>query len=153
MAPPLRLALAALTALAGCAGAQRTPRHVIFMVVDDLGFSDLGYKGALYNISSGALFATPALDALAADGVKLESYYVHYLCSPSRTAMLSGRYAYTIGMDRCVGVGGRRGGSAELEGADCDSCGRRAAAHRRGRHTVRAERGASASAELARARS
>lgn len=35
-------------------------------------------------------------------GVRLESYYVNKLCSPTRTALLSGRYAYTIGQDDMV---------------------------------------------------
>ena len=81
-------------------GSVSSPAHVLMIVVDDLGFSDLGYKRALYNLSdAGASFSTPALDALALAGVRLESYYVHSLCSPSRTAFLSGRYAYTTGMN------------------------------------------------------
>ena len=40
---------------------------------------------------------TPTIDALAAAGVKLDAYYVQPLCSPTRTSLLSGRYAYTIG--------------------------------------------------------
>ena len=89
-----------LTAAAVCAVAMSAaaPAHVLFIVVDDLGFSDVGYKKAMYNLS-GPAFATPTLDALALAGVRLESYYVHALCSPSRTAFLSGRYAYTTGMN------------------------------------------------------
>lgn len=81
------------------------PAHVLFVVVDDLGFSDLSYKGEMYNIS-GPLFPTPTLDALALAGVRLESYYVHALCSPSRGAFLSGRYAYTTGGNAEVIVDG-----------------------------------------------
>ena len=40
-------------------------------------------------------------------GVRLESYYVNSLCSPTRTALLSGRYAYTIGMENTVIVDGQ----------------------------------------------
>ena len=72
------------------------PNHVLMIVVDDLGFSDLSYKADLYNIT-GPLFPTPNIDNLALAGVRLESYYVHALCSPSRGAFLSGRYAYTTG--------------------------------------------------------
>ena len=74
--------------------------------MDDLGFSDLSYKGDLYNISSDPLFPTPNIDALALAGVRLESYYVHALCSPSRGAFLSGRYAYTTGGNAEVIVDG-----------------------------------------------
>ena len=105
---PLSLTAASLfAALAGEAAAVSpppvaaavAPQHVLFIVVDDLGFSDLTYKRALYNLTEGPSFSTPTLDALALSGVRLESYYVHALCSPSRTAFLSGRYAYTTGMN------------------------------------------------------
>lgn len=50
---------------------------------------------------------TPHLDRLALAGVRLESYYVNKLCSPTRTALLSGRYAYTNGMDDGVIIDGQ----------------------------------------------
>ena len=92
---------------AGCAAraAQRAASHTHAPTPQDLGFSDLSYKGAMYNIS-GPLFPTPTLDALALAGVRLESYYVHALCSPSRGAFLSGRYAYTTGGNSEVIVNG-----------------------------------------------
>ena len=49
---------------------------------------------------------TPAIDELAMGGVRLEGYYVHQLCSPTRTALLSSRFAYSIGMDDGVIVDG-----------------------------------------------
>eukprot|EP00940_MAST-03C_sp_MAST-3C-sp2_P001088 g1088.t1 len=50
---------------------------------------------------------TPTIDSLAMQGVRLESHYVNKLCSPTRTALLSGRYAYTIGQDDGVIVNGQ----------------------------------------------
>ena len=47
------------------------------------------------------------MDRLALDGVRLESYYANKLCSPTRTSILSGRYAYTNGMDDGVIVDGQ----------------------------------------------
>jgi arylsulfatase A-like enzyme len=82
-----------------------TPKHILFVVIDDAGFSDFSYKQAMYNIS-GPLFPTPVIDSLALEGVRLESYYVHALCSPSRGAFLSGRYAYTTGGNAEVIVDG-----------------------------------------------
>ena len=105
LAPALLSLLASAAASAAPAAAPAPPRHVLFVVVDDLGFSDLGYKQAMYNIS-GPLFPTPTIDALALGGVRLESYYVHALCSPSRGAFLSGRYAYTTGGNSEVIVNG-----------------------------------------------
>ena len=65
-----------------------------------MGFSDCSYKKATYpDVRFGPMIPTPNIDALAMAGVRLESYYVHQLCSPTRTSLLSGRYAYTIGMN------------------------------------------------------
>ena len=92
-----------LLACCCCASADR-PRHIIFFLVDDLGFADASYKAELYNGTAAP--PTPTLDKFAAEGVKLESYYVNKLCSPTRTALLSGRYAFTNGMDDGVIVDG-----------------------------------------------
>ena len=70
------------------------------------GFADASYKNAMYSPQTAAP-PTPTLDALAMDGVRLESYYVSSLCSPTRTALLSGRYSYTIGMSDTVIVNGQ----------------------------------------------
>lgn len=71
------------------------PKHVLFFVIDDYGFGDASYKNGMYNGTASP--PTPSLDRFAMDGVRLESYYVNNLCSPTRTALLSGRYASTIG--------------------------------------------------------
>uniref|UniRef100_A0A8B9HA92 Sulfatase N-terminal domain-containing protein n=1 Tax=Astyanax mexicanus TaxID=7994 RepID=A0A8B9HA92_ASTMX len=57
--------------------------HIIFIMVDDQGFRDVGYHGSEIK--------TPTLDWLAATGVKLENYYVQPLCSPSRSQLMTGR--------------------------------------------------------------
>lgn len=57
--------------------------HIIFIMVDDQGFRDVGYHGSEIK--------TPAIDRLAATGVKLENYYVQPLCSPSRSQLMTGR--------------------------------------------------------------
>lgn len=58
--------------------------HIVFILVDDQGFRDVGYHGSEIK--------TPTLDRLAAQGVKLENYYVQPLCSPSRSQLMTGRY-------------------------------------------------------------
>lgn len=60
--------------------------HIIFIMVDDQGFRDVGYHGSEIK--------TPTLDRLAATGVKLENYYVQPLCSPSRSQLMTGRWVY-----------------------------------------------------------
>lgn len=67
-----------------------TPPHIIFILVDDLGWSDVGYQ----NIS---LISTPNIDRLASEGVILDNYYVQPLCTPTRSALLSGKYPIHTG--------------------------------------------------------
>ncbi len=59
------------------------PPHLIFVMVDDQGYGDIGYHGSDIH--------TPVLDQLAAEGVKLENYYVQPICSPSRSQLMTGR--------------------------------------------------------------
>lgn len=59
------------------------PPHLIFIMVDDQGYGDIGYHGSDIH--------TPVLDQLAAEGVKLENYYVQPICSPSRSQLMTGR--------------------------------------------------------------
>lgn len=59
------------------------PPHLIFIMVDDQGYGDVGYHGSDIH--------TPVLDRLAAEGVKLENYYVQPICSPSRSQLMTGR--------------------------------------------------------------
>ena len=68
-----------------------TKPNILLLVIDDLGWNDTGYQGADY--------ATPTLDRLTNEGIRLKQYYVHRLCTPSRAALLAGRYAYNLGLD------------------------------------------------------
>ena len=70
---------------AAAAEAQK-PRgpNILFIVADDLGWADVGWHGSN--------FRTPALDKLVAGGVELDRHYVQPVCSPTRTALMSGRW-------------------------------------------------------------
>jgi len=70
------------------------PPHVIFNVVDDWGYNDVGYHNTA---PAGTDVVTPNIDALAAGGVKLEDYNVFRFCSPTRSTFLSGRHPYHLG--------------------------------------------------------
>ncbi|CAB1333188.1 unnamed protein product [Coregonus sp. 'balchen'] len=61
----------------------KQPPHIIFILTDDQGFNDIGYHNPAIR--------TPTLDKLAAEGVKLENYYVQPICTPSRSQLITGR--------------------------------------------------------------
>lgn len=90
--------LAALALLTGRGDAAEEKRpNVLVILADDLGYGDVGYHGSPYR--------TPHLDALAASGLRLEQHYVFPMCSPTRAALLTGRYASRFG---CTGATNNR---------------------------------------------
>jgi hypothetical protein len=110
-----------LAAAVAAAAAAALPRHVVMLVIDDLGWSDVSYKADMYpslaNLT-GVMPPTPHLDALARAGVRLESYYTHPLCSPSRTAVRArarGRARARISILHVFDE--RRRGAADARGA------------------------------------
>lgn len=82
------VALTLLTSLA--AAADRAP-NLIVILADDLGWADLGHDGSKID--------TPNLDRLAQEGVKLTHYRSSApMCSPTRAALLTGRYPHSVGV-------------------------------------------------------
>ena len=69
--------------------------NIVLFLADDLGWNDVGYHGAS-NIE------TPNIDKLANQGLRLESHYVLPLCSPTRAALLTGRYPIHLGIESSV---------------------------------------------------
>lgn len=70
--------------------------NIVQIVMDDLGCGDLGCTGS-------PLIATPRMDAAAAEGLLLEqAYSAAPTCTPSRAALLTGRYAQRVGLQRVV---------------------------------------------------
>ena len=68
---------------------DRAPNFV-FILADDLGYADLGCYGAHAQVS-------PALDRMAAEGLRFTDGYANSaLCSPSRFALITGRYQYRL---------------------------------------------------------
>ena len=69
-------------------GGPTTPPHVVFVLMDDYGYNDVGYHAKDHD----SAIRTPTLDKLAQDGVKLENYYVQPSCTPTRSQLMTGRY-------------------------------------------------------------
>lgn len=77
--------------LAATIQAAETP-NIVFIVADDMGYSDLGTQGAKG-------FKTPHLDQLAAEGTRFTHFYVaQAVCTASRAALMTGCYPNRIGM-------------------------------------------------------
>ena len=93
-----------LTAVLAAAGPAHSaePAHrpnIVLILADDLGYGDLGCYGGST--------PTPNIDSLAKDGVKLTTFYSNGPeCTPTRTALLTGRYQQRVGGLECaLGVG------------------------------------------------
>ena len=68
--------------------------NIIFIMADDLGNADLGYRGS--DIKS------PNIDKLANEGVRLENFHGMPVCTPSRAALMTGRYPMRYGLQTLV---------------------------------------------------
>ncbi|MEM9021636.1 MAG: sulfatase-like hydrolase/transferase [Planctomycetota bacterium] len=72
---------------------ERRPLNVIYMMADDMGFADVTAFGGRFGY-------TPNLDRLAAQGMMMTEFYsACAVCSPTRAAMLTGRYPLANGID------------------------------------------------------
>src|SRR5438477_7783400 len=68
------------------AAAPQSAPNIITIVLDDVGFSDIGCYGSE--------IATPHMDSLAAGGVRYSNFHVTSMCSPTRACLLTGRNAH-----------------------------------------------------------
>ena len=88
----MRLLLALLLTSLTLSAADSRPPNVVIILVDDLGYADLGCFGA-------EKIKTPNMDRMASEGMKFTSFYVaQAVCSASRAALLTGCYANRVGM-------------------------------------------------------
>ena len=93
---PLHLAVLAALAAPAVASAQQTPAkpHIVYVVADDLGWKDVGFNGSDIR--------TPNLDRLAQQGARLQQFYAQPMCTPSRAALMTGRYPHRYGLQTIV---------------------------------------------------
>ncbi|NND05185.1 MAG: arylsulfatase [Saprospiraceae bacterium] len=88
--------------LASCASEESVPPNVLLIMVDDMGYSDLGCYG-------GEIF-TPHLDALAEGGLRFTQFNNTARCWATRAALITGYYPQQIGRDNAPGIKGGAGG-------------------------------------------
>jgi len=92
VSPMALLCLTAVLLLLACgtaSAAAGSPANLVHVVVDDLGFFDVGYKDTEV--------LSPHLDALREEGVELARFYSAKWCAPARSSMQTGRYAWRNG--------------------------------------------------------
>ena len=84
---PLALFLSSMVVCGTSSAAPPTTKpHIVFVLVDDWGFADVGFRNP--NVK------TPNFDMLAHTGVILNRHYVFKYCSPSRVSLLTGRWPH-----------------------------------------------------------
>ena len=94
---PIRFLLITVLSASVCSGAckdvvaQITPPNVIVVITDDQGYGDIAIHG-------NQMIQTPNMDKLYAQSVRLTDYHVDPTCSPTRSALMSGRYSTRTGV-------------------------------------------------------
>ena len=73
--------------------------NILLILVDDMGYSDLGCYGGEIN--------TPTIDRLASNGLRYSQFYNSARCTPTRAAILSGYYAQQINRDSVLELKGK----------------------------------------------
>jgi arylsulfatase A-like enzyme len=87
---------------AACAADVVTPPNVVVIFIDDLGYADIGPFGATKQ-------RTPHLDRMAAEGMKLTSFYAAPVCSVSRAQLMTGCYGARVSVPGVFFPGGKNG--------------------------------------------
>lgn len=93
LAAGLPAGLAALAPDAAQAAGTTAP-NIVYIIADDLGWGDVGFRGSDIR--------TPNLDRLAATGVTFDQFYTQPMCTPTRAAFLTGRYPLRYGLQTGV---------------------------------------------------
>ncbi len=86
-----------LLPVAIAAVASAAPPNIVFILADDLGYTDVAAYGSKY-------YETPNIDRLASQGMKFTNYHHCQNCTPTRAALMSGQYGARTGMYTVGGV-------------------------------------------------
>ncbi len=95
-------ATANIAALVKDRAQDASPPNIVIILADDLGWADVGYRGSD--------ILTPNIDRLAAEGMRLERFYATPFCSPTRSALMTGRDPIKLGVAHAVLMAWDNGG-------------------------------------------
>ena len=90
----LTMGLSAVGVVLATPAMAQTKPNIVFILADDLGQKDVGYHGSDIK--------TPNIDQLAKAGVRLEDFYTQQICTPTRAALMTGRYPLRYGLQMAV---------------------------------------------------
>jgi len=98
----LALSAALLSETSALAVENSAPPNIVYILADDLGWKDVGFHGSDIR--------TPNIDELAKTGVEFKEFYVQPMCTPTRAALMTGRYPLRYGLQSgVIPSGGRYG--------------------------------------------
>ena len=86
---------------------SKAPPNVVIILADDLGWADVGYHGSDIK--------TPNIDRLAKEGMRLERFYATPICTPTRSALMTGRDPIKLGVANSVLMAWQSGGVSPEE--------------------------------------
>jgi len=84
------LVIGATTLVSAQKKSEAAKPNIILIMVDDMGFSDIG--------SYGSEIKTPNLDKLAAEGIRFREFYNNSICAPTRASLVTGQYQHRAGV-------------------------------------------------------
>ncbi len=90
-----KVILAALLSASLALTALAKQPNIVHIVADDMGWKDVSFNGATD-------IKTPNIDKLAAGGAKFTQFYALPMCTPTRAALMTGRYPYRYGLQTIV---------------------------------------------------
>jgi arylsulfatase A-like enzyme len=91
--------ISSLAAIAACSAssAAETRPNIVFLLIDDMGYADLGCMGAQD-------IRTPNIDRLAREGLRFTDFYANApVCSPTRCGFITGRWQQRVGFEWALG--------------------------------------------------
>jgi arylsulfatase A-like enzyme len=89
-----RLCIFLIVAMASSVAASADKPNIVYILADDVGWKDVGFHGSDIK--------TPNIDGLAAGGARLEQFYAQAMCTPTRAALMTGRYPLRYGLQTLV---------------------------------------------------